>query len=113
MYNLRKKILFFSHNLLERKADPNITRPGDGCQQRRSPLHAAIYHGNAKMARLLLGAGEDPKLTPTILHLATEFGRVEIVSILLDAGLDVNSPFESDADIYVGTPIQIAASKND
>jgi len=93
--------------LLEKKADPNITRPGEYKQSRRSPLHAAAGHRNVEMIRLLLSGGANPTEAPGILHWATELGVVKIIDLLLDTGLDINLSFNSS-----GTALQVAAIMN-
>jgi ankyrin repeat protein len=99
-------------HLLEKKADPNITRPNDSLWHRQSPLHATVYHQNTEMMRLLLSGGADPTFVPSVLHRAAERGAVEMIGVLLEAGLDINSSFDSGTTYGVGTPLQIAASAN-
>jgi ankyrin repeat protein len=50
----------------------------------------------------------------TLLHVAAEFGQVEVAKLLLDSGVDVNEPALVDADGLGGqSPIFHAATQGD
>ncbi|KAK7219292.1 hypothetical protein V2G26_007295 [Clonostachys chloroleuca] len=66
---------------------PNDTKDGDG----RTPLSYAAEKGTTKMVKFFLSHGADPKsdcrcgLTP--LHYATQLEHVDIIQLLLEAGV--------------------------
>lgn len=62
-----------------------------------TPLHYAAWHGHGEAARYLLDLGADPAsismdpLRNQPLHAASTAGHVDIVAMLLAAGVDVNA----------------------
>jgi ankyrin repeat protein len=74
--------------LLEVGVDPNVqTKLGT------TPLSFAVRHGNIPLIKLLLKYGADPNTKlydgDSILHLAN--ANMEIINILLEAGIDINT----------------------
>lgn len=72
------------------------------------PLHRAVFHGNARLVAMLLGAGEDvnavDKSQRTPLWHAASNGDAATSKVLLDAGADVDR-----ADAQGETPLFAAA----
>lgn len=74
--------------LISHKADPNLMRDWI-----LPPLHHAIEIHNQGMVRKLLESGADPSLPGlqgTALHVACEASDLEIMSLLLEYGADIN-----------------------
>jgi hypothetical protein len=59
--------------------------------QRHEPMSDAVSYSAPGLARALMAAGLDPRLAETDLVLAIETGQAEIVHVLVEAGVDVNS----------------------
>jgi len=76
--------------LLERGADPNRMSAGTGCA-----LADSAFLGLTDMCRLLIGAGADLTCRgvcgETLLHMASRVGRLELIELLIDSGVDVNA----------------------
>ncbi|KAK8458526.1 hypothetical protein SEVIR_3G395100v4 [Setaria viridis] len=85
--------------------DVNSTTPHG-----RLPVHSAAAMGNESVLRYLLDHGGDPAVPDcrrsVPLHDAVEEGHCEVVRLLLSKGVDV------DPINYVGTPLHLAASKD-
>ncbi|KAJ3469744.1 hypothetical protein MRS44_003809 [Fusarium solani] len=98
--------------LLEHKADPNITCSNE-YPWKRSPLAAAVRTQDAEILSMLLGAGADPNIAPTLLQYACSAGTLDSVKQLLDANPDVNvvndTGFFSESNLF-GTALQVAVS---
>src|SRR5206468_9823113 len=94
-------------HFLNKNAYPNIPRPKDIWRHRQSPLHATVDCQNAEMMRLLLKGGADPTAAPGILHWATELGLVEMVDVLLDAGLRLEDRRVGRRGCCAGTALQM------
>ena len=77
--------------LLSRGANPNVVDIWDG----DTPLHFAVYFGQAEVSRLLLQYRVDnnarDKRGRTPLHIASERGYVNIARLLLEHDFDVNT----------------------
>src|SRR5215475_13633389 len=78
--------------LLKDKVDVNAPQ-GDGS----TALHWATYHDDLELAKLLIAAGADVKaktrlgeMTP--LFMAAKNGNPQMVTLILDAKAEVNSP---------------------
>jgi ankyrin repeat protein len=85
------------------KADVNAKGQGD-----RTPLWGAVAKNNVDIARFLLENGAEKGVAfqgNTLMHLAAQKGRSEIIQLLFDHGLDVNA--RNDAG---ETPLHIAAA---
>ncbi len=95
-------------SLLQQKADVNAAQ-GDGM----TALHWAAMKNDVAMAKMLLAAGADVKLTTrvealTALALAARNGRGEMIALLLKAGADPNL-----ANDLGTTPLMLAAASGD
>lgn len=92
-------------SLLRAGANPNVGfRYG-------SPLMSASGEGNTKLVKRLLGAGADVNMTrqkwgETALHDAAEYGRLEIVKILIAHGANAKGGYEDGHFVMAshGTP---------
>jgi ankyrin repeat protein len=80
----------------------------------RTPLTAAAFYGYPEIARTLLNFGADAlaltsrrRAHATPIHYASERGHVNVVQLLLDAGVDINIP-ASDGS----TPLHYAVQCN-
>jgi len=82
--------------LLRNHANPNtawgggiangIAREGD-----TFPIQLAMLHPDADVVRAILDAGMDPRIGETALEMAVEEEEVEIVHLLVEHGVNVNS----------------------
>lgn len=59
--------------------------------QPTTPILEAVSTSSAEVARALMQAGLDPRLAQVALENAVEHGEADIVHVLVDAGVDVNS----------------------
>lgn len=55
-----------------------------------NPVHVAMFHPVPEVVRALVQAGLDPRQGQAALVSAIETGEIEIVHVLVDAGVDVN-----------------------
>ncbi|HWB29741.1 MAG TPA: ankyrin repeat domain-containing protein [Vicinamibacterales bacterium] len=83
--------------MLERGARPDVAW-GEGpsvrggyTAQRGEPMLDAISNGSAELARALMQARLDPRLAAVALGLAVENRQADIVHVLVEAGVDVNT----------------------
>ncbi len=95
-------------SLLRQAADANSSQ-GDGM----TALHWAAMNGNPEMAQLLIYAGATVKSTTRIgsytpLYLAAQYGKANVVDVLLKAGADAKAPAIGGV-----TPLMMAASSGD
>ena len=90
--------------LISRGADPNATKYDE------IPLFNAIHNEDEKMVRLILRAGGDvnrrDKRGQTAMHLAASKNNNALVSLLLDAGADV----DVSATFAFGEPLHVAVA---
>ncbi|TKA67431.1 hypothetical protein B0A49_10422 [Cryomyces minteri] len=70
--------------LLARGAEVDLKRGDDG-----TPLMDAVLHARPNIIKCLLANGADPK-GKNVLQRASELGRTEVVTILFDAGTDID-----------------------
>lgn len=56
-----------------------------------SPLHVAMFNPIPEVVRAIVETGWDPRLGKSELAVAVERGEVEIVHVLVEAGVDVNT----------------------
>jgi ankyrin repeat protein len=70
----------------------SFLRPGRvGGSGEENPLHVAMMHPVPAVVRALIDAGLDPRQGESELASAVETGEVEIVHMLVEAGVDVNN----------------------
>ena len=78
-------------------ANPEVTwgeapsKRGGFSVQQESPLLDAVSIGSAEIVRALLDAGPRPSAGGVALELAVENGQADIVHVLVEAGVDVNT----------------------
>ena len=84
--------------MLKAGANPSVvwgeapSRRGEAfTAQRHEPMSDAVLYSAPDVARALMAAGLSPRRAETALVLAIENGQVEIVYVLVEAGVDVNS----------------------
>jgi hypothetical protein len=86
------------HAMLKAGADPAVAwgqehskRSNGYTTQIHAPMRDAVLYSVPDVARALMSAGLSPRRAETDLILAIENGQTEIVHILVEAGVDVNS----------------------
>lgn len=95
---VRKSDVGEVRRLIAAGATPNPSRPaGPGTGNFQTPLAIATLNGNLEATQALLDAGADPNareygltIGRTALMIASGLGRVDLVTLLLTRGADVN-----------------------
>ncbi len=81
--------------LLERTADPLLLEKADAAG--RTPLFWAVQTGQTEMVALLIARGVEVDYRHddgrTLLHIAADGDHREVVDLLLEAGLDPDTPW--------------------
>jgi hypothetical protein len=94
----RADLLEIIQAMLKAGASPTVAwgqapslRSGGYTTQRHAPMSDAVLYSAPDVARALMAAGLGPRFAETDLILAIENGQAEIVHVLVEAGVDVNS----------------------
>lgn len=103
--------IIYSHDevfefLLSKGADVNDARG------KLTALEAAIDCDKTRMARILLAANADPTKDSSIIY-AVKTGNLELVSLLADAGADVNKTNRRISSVGHPDPLTTAVQRND